>query len=207
MGGIVADITVSIDGFVTGPGPDLEQGLGRGGEALHRWAFAADNEVDAAVLTESTAATGAVVMGRRTFDFVDGPNGWSETEGYAPGKSFRPPVFVVTHSVPQNLRLTTQFTFVTDGLDAAISTASAAAGDKRVTVMGGADVIRQAVQQRLADWLRLHIAPVLLGSGTRLFDGGPPQELIQERVQASTLATHVTYRIAASNGHLPADVG
>jgi dihydrofolate reductase len=87
MGGIVADITVSLDGFVTGPNPDLEHGPGRGGEPLHHWAFAADDEVDAAVLTESTALTGAVEMGRRTFDFVDGPNGWSETEGYVPSSS------------------------------------------------------------------------------------------------------------------------
>ncbi len=200
MAEIVADITVSLDGFVTGPDPDLEHGLGRGGEPLHYWAFAADDDIDAAVLTDSTAQTGAVVMGRRTFDFVDGPNGWSEAEGYVPGKSFRPPVFVVTHSVPQNRRLTTQFTFVTDGLDAAISAARAAAGDQNVAVMGGAAVVRQAVRQRLVGRLRLHIAPVLLGSGTRLFDGGPPQELIQERVQASTHATHVTYRVAASDG-------
>jgi dihydrofolate reductase len=200
MAGIVADITVSLDGFVTGPDPDLEHGLGRGGEPLHYWAFAADDDIDAAVLTESTAQTGAVVMGRRTFDFVDGPNGWSEAEGYVPGRAFRPPVFVVTHSVPQNRRLTTQFSFVTDGLGAAISAARAAAGDQNVAVMGGAEVVRQAVRQRLVGRLRLHIAPVLLGSGTRLFDGGPPQELIQERVQASTHATHVTYRVAASNG-------
>ncbi len=200
MAEIVADITVSLDGFVTGPDPDQEHGLGRGGEPLHHWAFAADDDIDAAVLTESTAQTGAVVMGRRTFDFVDGPNGWSEAEGYVPGKSFRPPVFVVTHSVPQNRRLTTQFTFVTHGLGAAISAARAAAGDGNVAVMGGAEVVRQAVRQRLVGRLRLHIAPVLLGSGTRLFDGGPPQELIQERVQASTHATHVTYRVPASNG-------
>jgi dihydrofolate reductase len=200
MGAIVADITVSLDGFVTGPEPDLAHGLGRGGEPLHHWAFAADDEVDAAVLTESTAPTGAVVMGRRTFNFVDGPNGWSEAEGYVPGKPFRPPVFVVTHSVPPSRRLTTQFTFVTDGLVAAIDAARAAAGDKNVAVMGGADVVRQAVRQRLVGRLRLHIAPVLLGSGTRLFDGGPPQELTQERVQASTHATHVTYRVRAGNG-------
>jgi dihydrofolate reductase len=200
MGAIVADITVSLDGFVTGPGPDLEHGLGRGGEPLHYWAFAADDDVDAAVLTESTAPTGAVVMGRRTFDFVDGPNGWSEAAGYAPGRAFRPPVFVVTHSVPEHRRLTTQFTFVTDGLAAAISAARAVAGDKNVAVMGGADVVRQSVRQGLADRLRLHIAPLLLGSGTRLFEGGPPQELIQEGVQASAHAVHVTYRIAAVNG-------
>jgi dihydrofolate reductase len=199
MGTIVADITMSLDGFVTGPDPDLEHGLGRGGEPLHHWAFAADDDVDATVLAESTAPTGAVVMGRRTFDFVDGPNGWSDAEGYVPGKPFRPPVFVVTHSVPRNPRLTTQFTFVTDGLAAAISAARTAAGDKNVAVMGGGDVVRQAVRQRLVTQLRLHIAPVLLGSGTRLFEGGPPQELIQDRVQASAHATHVTYRVTAVN--------
>jgi dihydrofolate reductase len=201
MRAVVADITMSLDGFVTGPDPDLEYGLGRGGEPLHRWAFADDDDVDAAVLTESTEPTGAVVMGRRTFDFVDGPNGWSEESGYAPGRSFRPPVFVVTHSAPRHPRLTDQFTFVTDGLAAAVSAAQAAARDKNVAVMGGADVVRQAVRQGLADRLRLHIAPLLLGSGTRLFDGGPPQELIQERVQASAHATHVTYRVAVMNSH------
>jgi dihydrofolate reductase len=198
MGAIVADITMSLDGYVTGPDPDLEHGLGRGGEPLHRWAFAADDEIDATVLAESTAATGAVVMGRRTFDLVDGPNGWTEEAGYVPGNSsFRPPVFVVTHAAPGFTRLTTQFTFVTDGLAAAISAARAAAGDGNVAVMGGADVVRQAVRQGLVAQLRVHIAPVLLGAGTRLFDGGPPQELIQERAQASAHATHVTYRVGA----------
>lgn len=196
MGKTVADISMSLDGFVTGPNPDLEHGLGHGGEPLHYWAFCENDPVATRVLTESTGFTGAVVMGRRTFDVVDGPNGWQEGSGYAPGHtSFRPPVFVVTHKPPPSVRLATQFSFITDGLEEAISRARAAAGGKNVAVMGGADVVRQAVRQGLADELRIHLAPVLLGSGTRLFGDGELQELIQERVQVSSAATHVTYRI------------
>jgi dihydrofolate reductase len=201
MGKIMADISMSLDGFVTGPDPDLEHGLGHGGEPLHTWVFCEGDPVDAAVLTESTALTGAVVMGRRTFDFVDGPNGWGDDVGYAPGReSFAPPVFVVTHAAPESVRLSRQFSFVTDGLAAAISEAQAAADGKNVAVMGGADVVRQAVRQRLADELRIHLAPVLLGSGTRLFDGGELQELEQIRVQASSRATHLSYRLGAAPG-------
>lgn len=198
MGAIVADISVSLDGFVTGPDPDLQHGLGRGGEPLHYWVFAAEDEVAQAALAESTASTGAVIMGRRTFDIVDGPHGWQDDKGYVPGTSFQPPVFVVTHAAPDRVRLTTQFTFVTTGLAAAIGQARAAAGDKSVAIMGGADVVRQAVREQLADQLRLHIAPVLLGGGTRLFDGGTVQELGQETVQFSAHATHVTYRLPAA---------
>ena len=87
----VADITVSVDGFVTGPDPGPELGLGVGGEALHRWAIDSDDPVDAAILRELTAATGAVVMGRRLFDIVDGPQGWDDTRGYGAGEVGRPP--------------------------------------------------------------------------------------------------------------------
>ena len=78
---VIADITMSIDGFVTGPDPDLEHGLGHGGEPLHVWVFS-DDEVDAAVLEESTERSGAVVMGRRLFDIIDGPHGWNDEMGY-----------------------------------------------------------------------------------------------------------------------------
>lgn len=195
MGTIEAEITMSLDGFVTGPDPDLEHGLGHGGEPLHHWVFADDDEVTAAIIADAVARTGAVVMGRRTFDLIDGPAGWQEDSGYIPGTNFQPPVFVVTHQPPSRIRLTTQFTFVTAGLDAAIDQARAAAGDQRVAIMGGADVVRQAVRLRLADELVLHIAPVLLGAGTRLFDGGPPQELVQQSVRFSEHATHVSYRV------------
>ena len=196
MGKIMADISMSLDGFVTGPQPDMERGLGHGGEALHDWAFCKDDAVDTQVLTESTARTGAIVMGRRTFDIVDGPGGWQEDTGYAPGiPGFRPPAFVVTHTAPASVRLAAQFTFVTDGLEAAIRMATTAAGGQNVAIMGGADVVRQAVRQRLADELRIHLVPVLLGSGTSLFEGGELQELLQARVQASSRATHLTYRL------------
>jgi dihydrofolate reductase len=201
MGKIMADISMSLDGFVTGPDPDLEHGLGRGGEALHYWAFCEDDPVDAAVLTESTARTGAVVMGRRTFNFVDGPTGWGEEVGYVAGReSFRPPVFVVTHEAPRSVRLTAQFSFVTDGLAAAVRLAQEAADGKNVAVMGGADIVRQAVTQRIADELRIHLAPVLLGSGTRLFDGGELQELEQAGARVSSRAVHLSYRLRPPPG-------
>ena len=201
MGKIVADISMSLDGFVTGPDPDLEHGLGRGGEPLHYWVFCEDDPVDTAMLTESTARTGAVVMGRRTFDFVDGPNGWGEDIGYVPGRqSFRPPVFVVTHEAPRSMRLSGQFSYVTDGVAAAITLAQTAADGKNVAIMGGADIVRQAVRQRLADELRIHLAPVLLGSGTRLFDGGELQELGQAGARVSSRAVHLIYRLGPRHG-------
>lgn len=115
---VVADISMSLDGFVTGPDPDLENGLGKGGEPLHHWAVQSDDDVDAEVLREATEASGAVVMGRRLFDVVDGPGGWSDEIGYGAGLARTPPFFVVTHSVPRDVRLGLDFTFVTDGLKA-----------------------------------------------------------------------------------------
>lgn len=192
---IVAEISMSLDGFVTGPDPGPEHGLGLGGEPVHAWVFEGD-QTDQAVLAGLAASTGAVVMGRRTFDIVDGPHGWSEDGGYAPGTSARPPVFVVSHRAPDSVRLR-DVSFVTDGLAAAISRARAAAGEANVSVMGGADVVRQAVRLALADELRIHLSPVLLGSGTPLFDGGEFRQLTQERVQVSAQATHLTYRLTA----------
>jgi dihydrofolate reductase len=111
----VADISMSLDGFVTGPDPDLEHGLGRGGEPLHSWAVESSLEVDTEALRESTEATGAVVMGRRLFDFVDGPHGWNDEMGYGPRNAARPPVVVVTPRAPESVRLGSRFDFVTDG--------------------------------------------------------------------------------------------
>src|ERR1700722_13202801 len=134
MGAIVAEISMSLDGFVTGLDAGPEHGLGLGGEPVHAWVFEGD-ETDQAVLAGLAEGTGAVVMGRRTFDVVDGPRGWSDDGGYAPGTSVRPPVFVVTHAEPDAVRLR-DVTFVTDGLASAIGQARAAAGDKNVSVMG-----------------------------------------------------------------------
>jgi dihydrofolate reductase len=97
---VVADISMSLDGFVTGPDPDPEHGLGRGGEPLHTWAVESKDDVDAEILREAVEATGAVVMGRRLFDIVDGPHGWSDEMGYGAGLVGTPPFFIVTHSPP-----------------------------------------------------------------------------------------------------------
>ncbi len=105
----MADISISVDGFVTGPDADLHHGLGRGGEPLHEWAVASDHQVDAEVHRQATGATGAVVMGRRLFDVVDGPAGWSDDMGSGAGLAATPPFFVVTHSRPPWVRLGLDF--------------------------------------------------------------------------------------------------
>jgi dihydrofolate reductase len=194
MSKVVADISMSLDGFVTGPNPDLEHGLGEGGEVLHTWAFSGDG-VDSKVLREGTESTGAVVMGRNLFDIVDGPNGWSEEVGYGAELAAMPPLFVVTHEPPESVRLKRDITFVTAGPEAAIHSAQEFAGDKDVVVMGGGSLIRQVLVAGLADELRIHLAPVVLGGGTPLFEGGERLHLKQETVQVSANATHLTYRL------------
>lgn len=199
MSKVVADITMSLDGFVTGPDPGPEQGLGRGGEPLHTW-VESDHEVDKEVLREIAEAPGAVVMGRRLFDVIDGPHGWSDEMGYGAGHATRPRFFVVTHSAPDEVRLGLDFTFVTDGLRSALEQARAAAGDRDVMVMGGADVIRQCVDAGLADELIIHLTPIVLGSGTPLLVDCQPRQLVQRRVRVSPTATHLTYTLPLSPG-------
>jgi dihydrofolate reductase len=195
MAKVVADISMSLDGFVTGPDPGLERGLGIGGEALHTWAIESDDPVDSDVLRKATAATGAVVMGRRLFDIIDGPLGWSDEMGYGAGLAAKPPFFVVTHEAPSEVRLGLDFTFVTEGIEIAIDKARAAAGDKEAVVMGGGDVVRQCVEMGLVDELRIHLAPVVLGSGTPLFVSSPRRELAQRSVRVSAAATHLVYSL------------
>jgi dihydrofolate reductase len=180
---VEVDISMSVDGFVTGPDLDTWPGLGRGGERLHAWL----GHDDGRRLSEATfAASGAVVTSRRVYELT---GGWGE-DGF-----YRMPVFVVTHRPHDLVRKgDTTFTFVTGGVAAAIDAAAAAAGERRVHVMGGASVVRQALRTGLVDRLRLHVAPLLLGSGTALFDGaGPPLEHLD--TLDTPEATHVTYRV------------
>jgi dihydrofolate reductase len=192
---VIADISMSLDGFVTGPDPGPDQGLGAGGEALHTWALGSDDPVDADVLRGATEATGAVVMGRRLFDIVDAPQGWNDEMGYGAGLAAAPPFFVVTHDAPEHVRLDLPFTFVTTGLRAALDQARAAAGDRDVVVMGGADVVRQCIDEGVADELRIHLAPIVLGRGTALFTGSRRRPLRQLEARASATATHLVYAI------------
>src|SRR6185369_3411428 len=212
MGKVVAEISTSLDGYVAGPNPTLENPLGEGGEQLHEWAVRlkswrethglpdGESGSDDELLAESVAATGAVVMGRQMFSGGEGPweddanaNGWWGDE-----PPFHKPVFVLTHHAREPLVLKgTTFTFVTDGLDGAIDDARAAAAEQDVLVAGGADTIDQAIRAGLVDELQLHLAPVLLGAGARLFDGVAPElprfEITQ--VIESPLVTHLRYRV------------
>ena len=158
---IIADISLSIDGFVTGPGPSLENGLGTGGEALHTWAFSDDPD-DRQILRDGTARSGAVILGRNLFDIVDGPGGWDDTIGYGAREVGKPAFFVVTSSPPESVRLTgLDWTFVSTGLPDAVAAAreQAEAANKDVILMGGGATIASALESGLVDVLTLHLAP------------------------------------------------
>jgi dihydrofolate reductase len=213
MGKVVFDISTSLDGFVAGPNPSLEDPLGQGGERLHEWVVGlaswreshglsgGEQNAESEMVAEGLASTGAVVMGRRMFSGGSGPweddpkaNGWWGEE-----PPFRNPVFVLTHHEREPLVLgETTFTFVTDGVESAVEQARAAAGDKNVLVAGGAAAAQQALSAGLLDELQIHVVPVLLGAGTRLFEGGVGQEaqLERDRVIDSSAATHLRYRVA-----------
>ncbi|MEY2523381.1 MAG: hypothetical protein QOJ66_1946, partial [Ilumatobacteraceae bacterium] len=137
-----------------------------------------------------------VVMGRRLFDTVDGPDGWSNEMGYGAGQVGTPPFFVVTHSPPQNVRLERdlgmRFTFAPD-LETAIEQARAAATHGDVVIMGGGDVIGQALERGLVDEFHVHLAPLVLGGGTPLFREGTRQRYRQREVRPSSNAVHITY--------------
>lgn len=194
MSKVIADITISLDGYVTGPLADSQHGLG-GVDELHTW-VAQQDPVDTEILGEIAATTGAVVMGRRLFDIVDGPNGWTTDMGYGAQQAATPPFFVVTHSAPQHGRLERElgmrFTFV-DDLTTAVDQARTAATDGHVVIMGGGDIIGQAIEQGLVDELYLHLAPLLLGGGTPLFRVGTRQRYRQRDVRPSSNAVHLTY--------------
>ncbi|MET7732045.1 dihydrofolate reductase family protein [Streptomyces sp. NPDC005402] len=201
---IIADISVSLDGFVTGPDPGPDNGLGTGGEALHTWAFSDDPD-DRRILREGTARSGAVVLGRRLFDVVDGPKGWDDTTGYGAGEVGKPAFVVVTSSPPESVRTTNlDWTFVTTGLSDAVAAAreraeaasSEGGKDLDVILMGGGATVGSAVEAGLVDVLSLHLAPVMLGAGTPLFTGGAPRTLVQRSVISTSTATHLTYDVS-----------
>jgi dihydrofolate reductase len=196
---VVAGITMSLDGFITGPNDRLGAGLGDGGERLHYWVFGgpwtyegergAPAEVDNAYLSEVFASGGAWICGRTMYDVVAG---WGDDPG------FGVPVFVVTHRPHERVvKGNTSFEFVTGGIDEALSRAQAAAAGKDVIVMGGAELLRQYLAAGLVDEFMLTIAPVLLGAGKRLFDGTPRTDITFERtaVIESPYATHLRFRV------------
>jgi dihydrofolate reductase len=215
MARLTLDISMSLDGFVAGPNQTLEQPLGEGGERLHEWAFAlagfreahgrsgGETNVDNDVLEEALGNVGATVMGRRMFSGGQGP--WEDDPNadawWGDDPPFHHPVFILTHHArePVTKEGGTTFTFVTDGIEAALEQARAAAGDKDVAVGGGANVAQQYLKAGLLDEMQIHVVPVLLGDGVRLFENHlteAPGELECTRViESPTGVAHLRSRV------------
>ena len=210
MSRVRVHISVSADGYVAGPNQSEENPLGEAGERLHDWVVALrawraphgleGGEVNAsnAVVEEAQANIGAEIMGRGKFGGGPGPWGEDPWRGWwGEDPPFHMPVFVLTHHQREPLTLSdTTFTFVTDGIEAALEQARAAAGEKDVLIGGGADVINQYLAARHVDELELHVVPLLLGGGARLFEGiGPDLELEQIRVVEAPGVAHLKHRV------------
>jgi dihydrofolate reductase len=210
MSRVRIQISVSADGYVAGPNQSEENPLGEAGEGLHDWIVALrawraphgleGGEVNAstAVVEEAQANIGAEIMGRGKFGGGPGPWGEDPWPGWwGEDPPFHMPVFVLTHHQREPLTLSdTTFTFVTGGIEAALEQARAPAGEKDVLIGGGADVINQYLVAGHVDELELHVVPLLLGGGARLFEGiGPDLELEQIRVVEAPGVAHLKYRV------------
>ena len=204
---------MSLDGFIAGPKPTPKEPLGQGGEQLHEWVVrlaawreshnrsGGETGQDDEVMKETVANTGAVIMGRRMFSGGEGPweddanaDGW-----WGDNPPFHVPVFILTkHAREKEVKNGgTSFTFVTGGIESALAQAKDAAGDKDISIAGGASIIQQFIKAGYLDELQIHLVPVLLGGGTRLLEdlGNPKLEKI--RVIDSPLVTHLRFRVKA----------
>jgi dihydrofolate reductase len=211
MGKLRLDISTSLDGFVAGPNPTVEEPLGKGGEDLHQWIFGlafwremhhldgGEKGVDDDVLREAFSGVGAVLMGRRMFsgghgDWESDPmaNGW-----WGDNPPYDVPVFVLTshERKPLVMQGREAFIFVTDGIEAALERANEAAAGKDVLIAGGADIAQQYLNAGLLEEIQIHLAPLLLGGGVRLFGDGHDRKLELDRVIESPAVTHLRYRV------------
>lgn len=199
MGKVVCGITISADGYSAGLNQSEERPFGDDGgdgwgDRLHAWYSDAEQNQDE--IDEMTTAK-AFIMGRNMFGPVRGAwdrqwNGW-----WGDNPPYHGPVFVLTNHPrePQPMDGGTTFHFVTDGIESAMARAREAAGTADVAVMGGATTVNQYLAAGLIDELRLHISPLTLGAGTRLFEGVPPLRLEQVKSRAAKSVTHLTYRV------------
>jgi dihydrofolate reductase len=193
-------MSVSLDGFVAGPDQSRENPLGKRGLELHAWHLGDSRatEADKAATEWLMRPRGAYVMGRNMFGPIRGE--WDEdwTGWWGSEPPYHAPVFVLTHHEHEPIAMEggTTFHFVTGGFDAAYAAACAAAGDQGVDIAGGASVVRQALAAGVIDEFALDIAPVLLGSGERIFDGSESFGFEPVEVLDSPLATHIRYRRA-----------
>jgi dihydrofolate reductase len=210
---LIFDITMTLDGYIAGPSPTLERPLGEGGDRIHEWMYqlasfreqhgisGGTTNPDSEILEESMGRTGAIVMGRKMFSGGEGPwqddpnaDGWRGDD-----PPFHVPVFILTQHPrePVPKQGGTSYTFVTDGIEAALEQARAAAGERDVSISGGASAARQYLDAGLVDELQIHLVPLLLGGGRRLFDDSGTQrpELELTRVIDSPSVTHLRYRV------------
>lgn len=188
MGKVIAEITMSLDGFIAGPGISNKQPLGINGERLHEWIFGKATEADKKLLAEVINGIGAVIVGNHTYSTaID--EAW---EGVTP---FTAPAFVLCHEQPSNK--VEGFIYVSTGIKEVLTLAKQTAGEKKIWVMGGANTIQQYIKAGLVDELRIHIAPILLMQGTKLFEntGTEPVELIRESVLETPGALHTVFSI------------
>jgi dihydrofolate reductase len=195
-------MSISADGYVAGPGQCEEHPLGVGGRALHEWHLGPDKDhpVNQQVLADMLDGMGATVMGRNMFGPVRGDWGDSDWRGWwGDVPPYHCPVFVLTHYAREPLELGggTTFHFVIDGIESAHAQARAAAGERPISIAGGASCGRQAIAAGLVDEIDLQVNPVLLGSGERLLDGfvagRPKLELV--RVLEAPGVAHLRYRV------------
>jgi dihydrofolate reductase len=188
---IIFDISMSLDGYINAENPRLEAGLGDDGERLHDWAFNSQDPYNKELLARLVPTLGASIAGRTTYDLSIqywGPNG--------PTGDARVPTVVITHDPPREVPEGHVYTFV-DGIKAAAEEAKKLAGQKDVTVMGGADIARQFLQADLLDEISIHLVPLLFGKGTRLFEEfpGPHVQLEAVDVVNTKEAVHLRYRV------------
>ena len=209
MSSVTCHIAISLDGFVAGPNQSLDNPIGEGGLRLHQWAFATESwrkqqgldggerNPDSEVVDDVVSGVGAYIMGRKMFGGGDGP--WEETwtGWWGEDPPYHMPVFVLTHHSrgPLAMQGGTTFNFVTDGIESALEQARAAAGDKVVSIAGGASTVQQYLAAGILDELYLHIVPVILGSGERLLQDVGDPTLQPVSVTASPTVTHVKYRV------------
>jgi dihydrofolate reductase len=195
MGIVYSDIAVSADGYATGLNQREEKPFGDIDESwLHGWMFDTPDENRAEV--DAIVDSGATIMGRNMFGPVRGEwdRDWRGWWGANP--PYHNAVFVLTHHPHDPIEMAggTTFHFVTDGIEAALDRARAEAGDRDISIAGGARTVNQYLAAGLLDELRLHVTASILGAGERIFDGVAPQRLERVSVRAASLVTHITYR-------------
>lgn len=195
MGTVYVDMSMSLDGFIAGPNDEVDD--------LHAWMYGlkafrephgeagGTSDRDSEILDEAMKRSGASIVGRRMYELADG---WGDNP------PFHEPVFVLTHESREPLAKAggTTFTFVTDGVESAMAQAREAAGGRDIAIRGGAKTVQQFLASGLVDEIQVHIVPILLGRGIRLFNEGEPApvKLVATRIVESPAVTHLNYRVA-----------